>query len=558
MTAVGSTGRSVVLAFLLVASVSGTPIGAAPAAGRDQVVIAFVGDPSTLNPLFADPLFATGTITPTIFTRDAVHDERWRLVPIGVEYLPSVKDGTWKVRGETMTLLWRLKPRNWHDGRPVTCADYVFTFDVIRNELVPLQHPGFREARSRIVNVTCPKGADGRDILVRWNSRFVQAGNSPILGGPLPHHVVERFYRTNPSRLDQTPYGHDPTVTVGDGPYRLVEWRRGESLTVEAVAGHPIFGTPRIKRITWKFFPTGPARIPAMLGGMVDVLGAIDPIRADILKREGGGGIRVHNVPDVSWEHIDFNLNNPLLQDVRVRRAIVHAINRSTVYPVPREQFQIAHTYLSPLHPGHADDARTYPYDPAGARRLLAEAGFIPGPDGILANAAGQRLSLELTSREDFPLRVLAVQRIQQQLRQIGIEVVIANFPSRVFFDEILPRRRFKAMALYAWTFEPTSGCDTIFTSAGIPSDENGWTGSNFPGYKNADMDRLCRDISRELDQDRRAQLLKETARIFARDLPAIPLVFPRFLAASRVGLENVKPNALEPITWNAHTWYWR
>lgn len=553
---------AVVLSFLLVTSGVAELGQSSPASKRDDVNLGATSETTTFN-----PLFDTGQLVPLLFTSDVVYDQAWRLFPHGVEYVPSLKDGTWTVDGETMTLVWRLKPRRWHDGRPVTCADYVFTFNVLRDEQTPEPVWG----RPRLISsVSCDR-AEGRQVTVRWRRRWLGPpsgnflGNFDVLGGRfvIPRHVVERFYRTNPSTLDRAAYGTDPRVTVGDGPYRWVEWRRGEVAILEAVPDHPIFGTPRIRRIVRRMYRTLLDMQNAMLAGSLDVLYGVhgSPAFAAELQQREGDRIRLVSSPGGRFEHIDFNLDHPVLRDLRVRRAIAHTISRPEVWQSAsrpfRPPFRMAHSYLPDLHPGHTSDVPTYPYDPARARRLLREAGFTPGPDGILRNAGGERLSLELLTGE-APLRRAVVRMIQQQLLEVGIEVSILSFPSRVFFD-LLRKRNFKAMILYQLNFAPQDTCDGLYTSDAIPGEQNAWSGFNYPGYRNPEMDRLCQEAARELDWERRAELLRRTARIFARDLPALPLVFPSGVDAVRVGLENYKPNFLNTSpTWNAYEWYWK
>jgi len=300
-----------------------------------------------------------------------------------------------------------------------------------------------------------------------------------------------------------------------------------------------------------------------MLSGAIDAISTIGISldQATQLDRQAAGRFRVLFEPGLIWEHIDFNLDNPLLQDVRVRRALVHGINRDLIV---QQLFQgkqpVSHTYLPPKHPGYTDAIDKYPFDPARARALLQEAGFTPGPDGILRNAAGQKLSLELNTTAGNRVREQVEQIIQQNLRQIGVEITIQNFPARVYFGEITNRRKYKALAEYAWVLSPTSDCDQLYTSDGIPNEANGWAGQNYPGYKNADMDKACKAASREIDEAARNKLLNDTAKIFARDLPAIPMYVWVSTAAAKTGLENFTAVQLSGTyeTWNAHRWAWK
>lgn len=525
-------------------------------------MIGIVGEPPTLNPMFfTGNDVAAFAVSTTIFMADVQWDSAWRPFPQGAEFLPSLRDGTWSVEGERMTLKWKIRPRTWHDGKAVTCADYAFTLRIAKDTGVPLLVNTQIPAR-RIAGVTCPRGAGGMDITVQWNERNAYANLVLLPFATLPRHVLELFYRSNPGRLREGPYGLDPSLTVGDGAYRLREWRRGESLTVEAVANHAIFGTPKIRRITWRFFPDSSALFASLLSGAIDVASstglALD--QAVELERQSAGRFTVVFSPGLIWEHADFNLDNPLLQDVRVRRAIAHGINRVQIV---QQLFQgkqpVSHSYLPPKHPGYTDNVQRYPYDPARARALLREAGFTPGPDGIMRNAAGQTLSLELSTTAGIRFREQVEQIIQQQLQQVGVDIRIANFPRRIFFPEILARRRFKALAMYAWIWSPTSGCDLYFTSDGIPTETTPAAGGNYPGYRNAEMDQVCKAIERELDETKRNRLLNESARIFARDLPALPLYYRTAVAATKASLQNFAPPGTDtPETWNAHQWYWK
>ena len=298
-----------------------------------------------------------------------------------------------------------------------------------------------------------------------------------------------------------------------------------------------------------------------MLAGQVDVtLGTgLSFERAVELERVGGGRFRVLFAPGLTWEHIDFNFDNLLLRDVRVRRAIAHAINRTQIV----QQFvsgraAVAHSYLPPRHLGFTEGVPKYAYDPSRAKALLQEAGFRPGSDGVMRDGAGRKLELEISTRAGNPLREETQRTIQDQLHQVGIEVVILNFPFREFFSERLNKRQFMAMALYAWTWDPISDCDLLYTSDGIPTEANTWRGSNHPGYRNPEMDRVCKAIAGELDDNARKALLQESARLFARDLPALPLYFRLEVAATKAGLRNVRIRGLGVFeTWNVSTWYW-
>ena len=142
------------------------------------------------------------------------------------------------------------------------------------------------------------------------------------------------------------------------------------------------------------------------------------------------------------------------------------------------------------------------------------------------------------------------------------IDVILVNYPGRILFGfgGILQRRQF-ALAIFATFSYPTQFCIGIYTSDGIPSEANGWTGLNWSGYRSPDMDRACYAAYRELDEAARKRLLHESARLVARDLPVIPLYFRVSTVAAKAGLQNYKiltTGGAGSDTWNAHTWYWK
>jgi len=512
-------------------------------------------------------------IQSNIFTIDVDFDPDWRPFAQGVESLPRIRDGTWKVDGERMVLTWKIRARKWHDGRPVTCGDYVFSHAVAVNEQItlnqgrmffPLWGAGPRHFTRKIAGVTCPRGASGDEVVVAWKEWNPHANLLVVEYGPLPRHIFEPIYRQNRAALLRSP-AFDAASTIGDGAYRVVEVRKEESLTLQAVPDHGIFGAPKIKRLIYRHFPNLDEMLPALLVGSIDVMEWGSAFGADRMaavrrleQETRKGNFRLFLLHEALGETLAFNLDNPLLQDVRVRRAIAHSINRTQLVQQLFGGMQpVAHSYLPRRHIGYTEDVQRYPYDPARARALLRQAGFAAGPDGVMRTADGRRLALEITTTAGNRTRERVEEILQEQLRQVGVELVIVNFPARVLFPQIIARRQFKALAMYAWVLGPDQGCLGRYTSDGIPSEANGWVGGNYPGYLNTEMDQVCQEAFREPDDARRKQLYRRSARIFARDLPELPLYYRVVTSAAKSGLQNVR-SGLNSLTWNAHTWYWR
>jgi peptide/nickel transport system substrate-binding protein len=185
----------------------------------------------------------------------------------------------------------------------------------------------------------------------------------------------------------------------------------------------------------------------------------------------------------------------------------------------------VADDDINPLDPMYSPGTRHYAFDPVGARKLLDEAGFADIRNGIRQNAKGQRLSLVLAFASGNRTSDEVAQVIQSQLRQVGIELRLKAAPARIYFAA-LTRRDFDSLAMYAWITSPQSVPRTTLASTEIPSAANEWSGQNFPGYANPEMDKALDGAERELDPAKRRAFFADILRLYADDLPVLPLYF--------------------------------
>jgi len=185
----------------------------------------------------------------------------------------------------------------------------------------------------------------------------------------------------------------------------------------------------------------------------------------------------------------------------------------------------VADSFMNPLDAGYTDAVPHYGYDPARAQALLEEAGFHAAANGGRRNANGQELSFELMTTAGNRSRELVEQVLQSQWRKIGVEVKLKNEPARVLFGETLRHRRFD-LAMYAWISSPENVPRSILRSDEIPSEANAFAGQNIAGFNNAEMDRLIDALEVELDRNKRNTLWAEAQRLYATELPSLPLYF--------------------------------
>jgi peptide/nickel transport system substrate-binding protein len=186
----------------------------------------------------------------------------------------------------------------------------------------------------------------------------------------------------------------------------------------------------------------------------------------------------------------------------------------------------VAHTSINPLDWVFAADVPTYALDLEKADALLNDAGWPKKADGMRANASGEPLRFEIMTTAGNRTRELVEQVLQSQWKAAGIDIRIRNEPARVFFGETVTKRKFDSMAMFAWISSPESVPRTTLHSEEIPTEANNWSGQNYTGFKNAEMDTLLEDIELELDREKRKQLWSRLQHIYASELPALPLYF--------------------------------
>ena len=251
---------------------------------------------------------------------------------------------------------------------------------------------------------------------------------------------------------------------------------------------------PGFKHIVIKLIDNTAALQANLLSGDVDMVNGegvgltIDQVIA--MQKQHPDQFNYIFKPSLTYEHIDLQKNNPILADLRVRKALLMAIDRETMVQKLFEGKQpVATTWVNPLEVNHSNDGPTYTYDPAKAKALLAEAGWKPGSDGICRNAAGEALSIELSTTAGNRLRELQEQVLQSQWKAACVQIIIKNEPARTLFGETLKHRVYPGMVMYAWSSAVGESPKRTLGTSDIPTKENNYTGTNQVAFSDPRMD---------------------------------------------------------------------
>jgi peptide/nickel transport system substrate-binding protein len=229
--------------------------------------------------------------------------------------------------------------------------------------------------------------------------------------------------------------------------------------------------------------------------------------------------LRVESDHSSVYSYIGLNNEDPILKDVRVRRALAYAIDRKTIIHTTLHDRAIAATGMLPtFHWAYDKDVERYDFDPEQAKRLLDEAGY-PDPDGD-----GPRTRFNLIYKtSNNKLRVTIARVIVDQLQRIGIGVELRVAEFATFFADI-KKGNFQIFSMQIPEISEADLYIQFFYSQRIPTRENLDAGGNRVRYRNPEVDRLIFAGRKELDRNKRKIIYADIQRILARDVPVISL----------------------------------
>jgi peptide/nickel transport system substrate-binding protein len=511
------------------ALLAGTVWAPLPATGapHDTLTIGIAQFPSMLNPNI-DAVAAKTYVLGMVMRPFTVYDANWKLVCLLCTGLPSIANGLAVpvdlANGKKgIDLTYTIRPdAKWGDGTPVTTADVMFTYQVGRNPQSAISNS---ELYRRITGIDVK---DDKTFTMHFDKlTFDYAAIDDFV--LLPEHIERAAFADPAQYRVRSRYATNPTNPgLYNGPYVISEVATGSYLVLKP---NPYWAGPRapFRQVTVRAIENTAALEANLLSGTIDmVAGELGPPLDEALafEKQHGGAYNMIYKPGLIFEHVDLNLDRPALADRRVREALLVGIDREAI---SRSLFAgrqaVADSFVNPLDSGYTTDIPHYRHDPQRAATLLDAAGWHVQAGGIRRNDQGQSLSLELMTTAGDRTRELVEQVLQSQWRQIGVDVHIKNEPARVLFGETIPHRAFD-MAMYAWSSAPENVPRTIFYSDQIPDAASGYSGQNAAGYKNAEMDKLIDALEIELDRGKRNALWAEAQRLYATDLPSLPLYF--------------------------------
>ena len=481
----------------------------------------------TISPLSAKR--EMGKVVQLLFAGLMRLDARLRPVPDLAE--------SWTASPDELTWTFKLRPGvRWHDGTTFTADDVLFTYRTLVNGSLgeaPLVAIAQADLQQVLEDIESP---DPYTVRLKLRRRF-----TPLLvdlAVPiLPYHLLKDM---PPADLWQKP------LTVGAGPFRLVEQRGREALILEAFPQY-YAGRPYLDRVAF-LAATSEEEVGKSLNEGKLLLAEVAPATAGALA--GNPSLKLASYPDLTYYYVGFNLRpGHLFAEKALRQAWAYAVDKDVlIRETLGEQAEAVWTDV-PTYSWAYDPELPRPAQDLGkARQLLDAAGWQQlDKDGIRVKG-GQRLSIELAVRQDEPERIKVARSLAAQLREAGIEVrvVAADFASTMAAAR-RPPFDFAAL-LMGWTIGEDPDDYYLFHSSQIPSAEHP-SGYNYVGFRNEEFDRLSVEARGTADWRRREELYHRTQRILAEEQPYYFLWAERVHVVANARLVGI-PEPLSPSLW--------
>jgi peptide/nickel transport system substrate-binding protein len=448
---------------------------------------------------------------------------------------------SWQFSKDCLTLTFKLRKNvKWHDGKPFTADDVLFTYKTMMNPKTPTAYKNDFEPIKEVQVV------DPYTVRVTNTQPFAKA----LMGWGqtiLPKHLLEKY--AEDGKLREAPQVLKP---IGTGPYKFHEWKTGEKVVLLANKDYYMEGRPYLGRVVYRIIPSQATIYIELMAKGVDMsrLTAIQYARqtdSPAFKKD----YNKYKYSDNRYTYLGFNLKDPRFADKRVRQAFAHAINKQEL--IDGVLLGLGQIATGPLRPGtwaYTDKVKRYAYDPAKAKQLLADAGWKDrNGDGIMRNKEGQPFSFTIRTNQGNDERKKAAEIIQQRLKEIGVQTDIQTIEWAAFLKEYIRQKRFEAIVM-GWGTTSDPDQYPIWHSS-----QHGPEQLNSISYANPEVDALLEKGRATCHQSERVAVYQRIQEILAEDQPYLFLYYPDSLWAVSSRVRGIKP-APAGIDYNFIDWF--
>jgi peptide/nickel transport system substrate-binding protein len=496
--------------------------------------------PNSFNPILATNT-TEASLDRLIFDPLVTVDQTGKKeIPVLAETVPTLDNGGISKDGRTLTYHLRQNVV-WHDGAPFTSADVKFTWDAIdngRNNVISTT--GY----SLVKSVDTP---DAHTVVFHMKQAFSPAVNTIFGESDEPFAIMPAHLLASLPNLNKIPFNAHP---IGTGPFILKEWARGDH--IELVPNDKYFlGKPRLQHIIVKIVPDENTELNQLRAHELDWQFEASPDQYRQLKTLPDVRLILQDKNEI--ERFEMNTQHPPLDDPRVRRAIVYAIDREKLTAtLTAGSATAADQDLPPFMWAHSDSVTRYPFDLGKATALMREAGWTPGPDGVLQKN-GKRLTLEMVTNSSNVTRRAGLVQVQAMLHRLGIAAEIKLYSGALLFNTmqeggILQSGKFD-LAWTGWVAGIDPDQSSIWLCSAQPPH-----GNNESHYCNKAMDDAQETALTNFSIPARTAAYAKIEALLSRDVPQPPIWWPRQIQPINPDFKGFAPNPVTE-TWNAYQW---
>jgi peptide/nickel transport system substrate-binding protein len=489
-----------------------------------SIVVALTSAPPTLDPADHRDRQAE-TIVRNIFdglvtrdTRNGVHLEL-------AEAMELVDDTTLEVTLRQGVL--------FHDGEEMTADDVVFTFNrIIQENAIEWPEPHTSPRLGLIAPLESVEKTGDYTLTMNFSAPFPSMMQLLVHQQIVPQHYLEAV-------------GTEGFVAapIGTGPFKFARGQLDDQIVLERFddywGGAPSLeptGAACVEEVVFRVVPEASTRVAGLLSGEFHIIQGVPNDQISVI--EEADGVDILTAPGTQPKWVELNVASPIFDDARVRQAMNYAIDKDLL--IEAVYGSRAEALPGPLSPynDYVNEALTpYPYDPARALELLAEAGWTDSDaDGIL-DREGEAFSFTLDTLEDW--RSLA-EATSTMLREIGVDVTVRFWEASVVQEQLRAGER--QAYLDDWgdsAFDPSGHFEAKWHSF---EQDTPYGRGNYSGYSNARVDELIRAGETTLDSDARQEIYDEAQNLVYEEAPAIFLILPEEIEAASALVSNWEP----------------
>lgn len=470
------------------------------------VVEASLADPTTFNPLVGQD-FASYVVQAICFEGLMTVDKKGNAIPAIAQKHPTVTDGGRRY-------VFHLRPNaKWSDGKPLTAADVVFTYDLMFSPKYKAFSSAYRgDLESHLKSV---RAINAHTVELVTNGVYAPFLVADCTLGLLPKHVLSGI---SANGLNTAAYNQGPTVS--NGAFRFVRRQPGASITF-ARNPHYWRGPAKLDGYVLKIVPTSVSVAQQLATGEID----IGPVTADqFASIQASNNASLVKFPSLNVEVATFNLNSAsrasrFFADKRVRQALWYGLNRPAI--IRAAFFSSGGLFTNSPEPvgtwAHSNAmVPKYSYDVAKANSLLDAAGWKKDSSGTRAKN-GVQASFTIMTTASY---ITAVEAMAEEWKALGVQAKSQQTTIGVIIDQIFHLRNYDMIFIADNLLSADPDMSAYYHSRNtIPG------GLNFGGYKNRKMDAALDAATRTLNKAARKKYYAQFQNIFADDPPGIPMV---------------------------------